>query len=106
MAVEDIALSDSQESALEWGAAFLDLDAYLSRIGYDGPAPHRRHAARPAPRARALHRLRERRRRARPGISLDMADVSGKLVGAGRGGYCFEHTLLFAAALERLGYYP
>ena len=27
-----------------------------------------------------------------------------KFVGRGRGGYCFEHGALFAAALERLGY--
>ena len=37
-----------------------------------------------------------------PGVSLEA--VQGKFVGRGRGGYCFEHGVLFAAALERLGY--
>ena len=37
-----------------------------------------------------------------PGVSLDA--VQAKFVGRGRGGYCFEHGVLFAAALERLGY--
>ena len=37
-----------------------------------------------------------------PGVSLD--DVQQKFVGRGRGGYCFEHATIFAAALERLGY--
>ncbi len=30
--------------------------------------------------------------------------VQEKFVGRGRGGYCFEHAVLFAAAVERLGY--
>jgi N-hydroxyarylamine O-acetyltransferase len=30
--------------------------------------------------------------------------VQQKFVGRGRGGYCFEHTTIVAAALERLGY--
>ncbi|HEY7814602.1 MAG TPA: arylamine N-acetyltransferase [Nakamurella sp.] len=37
-----------------------------------------------------------------PGV--DLAAVQAKFVGRGRGGYCFEHGTLFAAALERLGY--
>ena len=37
-----------------------------------------------------------------PGVSLDA--VQEKFVGRGRGGYCFEHSTLFAAVLERLGY--
>lgn len=36
------------------------------------------------------------------GIGLDA--IQEKFVGRGRGGYCFEHALLFAAVLERLGY--
>ncbi len=36
------------------------------------------------------------------GISLDV--VSAKLVGRRRGGYCYEHSGLFAAVLEQLGY--
>lgn len=37
-----------------------------------------------------------------PGVDLDA--VQAKFVGRGRGGYCFEHVTLVAAALEQLGY--
>ena len=37
-----------------------------------------------------------------PGVGL--AAVQGKFVGRGRGGYCFEHSTMFAAAAQRLGY--
>ena len=37
-----------------------------------------------------------------PGVSL--AAVQEKFVGRGRGGYCFEHSTLLAAALQRLGF--
>jgi N-hydroxyarylamine O-acetyltransferase len=36
-------------------------------------------------------------------VSLELDDLQRKLVDAGRGGYCFEHNLLFAAALDALG---
>jgi N-hydroxyarylamine O-acetyltransferase len=39
-------------------------------------------------------------------IRLDLDGVQEKLVGARRGGYCFEHGTLFAAALEKLGFEP
>ena len=38
------------------------------------------------------------------GISLDLDAVQDKLVHQSRGGYCFEHNLLFSALLERLGF--
>jgi N-hydroxyarylamine O-acetyltransferase len=37
-------------------------------------------------------------------IRLDVASLQEKLVRGGRGGYCFEHNLLFAAALEAVGF--
>lgn len=37
---------------------------------------------------------------------LDLEGLQGKLVHAHRGGYCFEHATLFAAALETLGFQP
>lgn len=37
-------------------------------------------------------------------IPLDLLSVQNKLIGAGRGGYCFEHATLFAAVLEALGF--
>ncbi len=87
-----------------WHVADLDLDAYLARIGAPAAPPSRG----------ALDRLHEAHVRAftfdnidvlldqHPGVALDA--VQAKFVGRGRGGYCFEHAVLFAAALERLGY--
>jgi len=39
-------------------------------------------------------------------IRLDIEGVQRKLVRDSRGGYCFEHATLFAAALEALGFHP
>ncbi len=36
-------------------------------------------------------------------VSLDLADLEAKIVARRRGGYCFEHNLLLAGALESLG---
>ena len=40
------------------------------------------------------------------GVRLDLDSVQRKLVAARRGGYCFEHCTLFAAALEAIGFAP
>ena len=91
-------------SAEVWRVERLDLAAYLARLR----VPRR------SPDAAALAELHEAHVRTftfdnidvllggHPGVSLDA--VQEKFVGRGRGGYCFEHTTLFAAALERLGY--
>ena len=39
-------------------------------------------------------------------VQLDIDPLQRKLVGARRGGYCFEHCTLFAAALEAIGFEP
>ncbi len=39
-------------------------------------------------------------------ISLALADLERKFLDDGRGGYCFEHNVLFAAALGDLGFNP
>jgi len=39
-------------------------------------------------------------------VRLDLAALQDKLVRAHRGGYCFEHGMLFAAVLEQLGFEP
>jgi|KBSMisStandDraft_5_1062788.scaffolds.fasta_scaffold50996_3 N-hydroxyarylamine O-acetyltransferase len=83
----------------------MDLDRYLSRIGYDGPrtstlstlqALHERH-----PEAIAFENL-------NPlvgwPVSLDEAALEQKMLGDGRGGWCFEHNWLFRRALEALGF--
>src|SRR3954470_20494527 len=87
-----------------WHLDDLDLDAYLRRLG--GPAQE--------PSRCALTGLHEAHVRTftfdnidvllgqHPGVSLDA--VQEKFVGRGRGRYCFEHSTIFAAALERLGY--
>lgn len=89
----------------DWQLERLDLDAYLARIGYDGPrdptttslqALYRAHrAAIPFENVTAL--LGDR-------VPLDLDALQAKMVLHRRGGYCHEHALLFAAALERLGF--
>ncbi len=37
-------------------------------------------------------------------VELDLAALQQKLVREGRGGYCFEHNLLFEAALRTIGF--
>lgn len=88
----------------QWEIDLLDLDAYLQRIG----SP-----ARPPSRA-ALDELHEAHLRTFTFDNIDvlleqhrgvhLQPVQEKFVERGRGGYCFEHVTLFAAALERLGY--
>jgi N-hydroxyarylamine O-acetyltransferase len=113
MTVSDITSPDSARSSesgpastpSEWGAHLVNLDAYFRRTGYTGPrtadlaaltALHRAHLE-----SIAFENVDVALGR---GISLELPDVQGKLVDAGRGGYCFEHNLLFAAVLEQLGF--
>lgn len=76
-----------------------DLDAYLKRIGLSGSpqlsAVHRAHALNIP-----FENLDPQR-----GVParLDPESLQSKLVEARRGGYCFEHNLLLANALEALG---
>jgi N-hydroxyarylamine O-acetyltransferase len=91
----------------EWTIERLDLGAYLRRVGLDASAP-------PAPDGAGLRRLQRAHQHSIPfenadillgrGIDLDLDAIQRKLVSGRRGGYCHEHNLLFAAALERLGY--
>ena len=83
----------------------LDLHAYLGRIGL---------AATGAPSLTLLRSVIARHTGSIPfenldivlgrPIRLDIGSVQAKLVGAGRGGYCFEQNTLLQAALERLGF--
>lgn len=77
-----------------------DLDAYLARIGLHGRpdwmAVHRAHAS-----SIPFENLDPA---TGTPVSLDPDHVENKLVARRRGGYCFEHNLVFKAALEALGF--
>jgi N-hydroxyarylamine O-acetyltransferase len=85
--------------------AGLDLEAYLERTGVRPPL---------APTAEALADVQQAHVEAVPfenldillgrPILLDLESLQVKLVGARRGGYCFEQNTLFQAVLERLGF--
>lgn len=82
-----------------------DLDAYLTRIGYGGSLQ---------PTASTLGALHLAHVTCIPfenidvllgrPVRLDQASLHAKLVVGGRGGYCFEQNLLFAAVLGELGF--
>jgi N-hydroxyarylamine O-acetyltransferase len=86
-------------------AGDFDLDGYLARIGWSGP---------PAPDLATLRRLVAHHTAAIPfeGIdallgrtpTVDAAGLQAKLVGARRGGWCFEQNSLLALALGALGF--
>lgn len=104
MTINDSVATLPPETADPWRVDRLDLEAYLARVGV---------AARP-PSREALDELHEAHVRtftfdnvdvlleSHPGVDLDA--VQAKFVGRGRGGYCFEHSTLLGAALQRLGY--
>jgi N-hydroxyarylamine O-acetyltransferase len=87
-----------------WDIELADVDEYLARIGHP----------RLPPTADALHSLHEAHVRTIPFENVDvllgthrglgLQAVTDKLVRRQRGGYCFEHALLFAAVAEQLGY--
>ena len=82
-----------------------DLAPYFERIGWSGAA---------TPTRGTLAGILAAHMRAIPfenfdvllgrGIRLDLPGVTRKLVEARRGGYCFEHATLLAAALDALGF--
>jgi N-hydroxyarylamine O-acetyltransferase len=85
----------------------LDLDAYFRRIGWAGET---------TPSLTTLAGLLGAHMAAIPfenldvllgrPVRLDLEGLQAKLVGARRGGYCFEHVTLLAAVLRRLGFAP
>jgi N-hydroxyarylamine O-acetyltransferase len=87
--------------------ATFDLDRYLTRIGWSGSR---------APSFDTLAGVLRAHMMAIPfenldvllgrGIRIDLDSVYAKIVGARRGGYCFEHGTLFQAALTQLGFTP
>jgi N-hydroxyarylamine O-acetyltransferase len=85
--------------------AVVDLDAYFHRVGYAGNR---------TPTHDTLRELQLRHAEAIPfenlnpllgwPVRLDPASLEQKLVRDGRGGYCYEHNLLFRDVLESLGF--
>lgn len=83
-----------------WQTDSVDLDAYFARTGASASS--------------TLTELHEAHVRAIPFEnidvmlgrvpSLDLDDIQDKMLRRRRGGYCYEHQLLFTAVLERLGY--
>ncbi|MEU1624746.1 arylamine N-acetyltransferase [Streptomyces sp. NPDC020096] len=91
--------------ARRWNGELLDLDAYLARIGFDGDTSPTLSTLRVLHRAHItsipfenLEMVLGRT------ILLDVESLQDKMVRRPRGGYCYEHSKLFAAALERLGF--
>jgi N-hydroxyarylamine O-acetyltransferase len=91
--------------ACEMAAAQFNVNAWLNRIGYQGPM---------TPTLATLNRLIFAHAHAvsyetldimlgRP-PKLDIATLQAKMIDGGRGGYCFEQNMLFRAALRALGY--
>lgn len=82
-----------------------DLDAYLGRIGYTGDRQ---------PSVATLDAIVAAHARSIPfenltpflgdPVRLDLPSLRAKVVAGGRGGYCYEHNLLFRAALLALGF--
>ncbi|RJT31397.1 arylamine N-acetyltransferase [Mesorhizobium waimense] len=85
--------------------ASFDIDTYFARIGYRGrtdaslealTALHRQH-----PQAIPFENL-------DPflgaPVKLDLASLQDKIFAGGRGGYCYEHNLIFMHALKALGF--
>lgn len=88
-----------------WHGDELNLDAYFARIGFEGErlpsaatlaALHRAHTT-SIPFENLEIML------GRP-ILLDLNTLQHKMIQYRRGGYCYEHVTVFAAALERLGF--
>ncbi|MFI6983150.1 arylamine N-acetyltransferase [Embleya sp. NPDC050154] len=83
----------------------LDLDAYFARIGWAGERAPTWATLRSLHLAHVVGIPFENVEIVLGGVpSLAPADLEDKLVRQGRGGYCFEHNLLFAGVLEALGF--
>jgi N-hydroxyarylamine O-acetyltransferase len=86
-------------------AGDFDLKAWLVRIGYSGSR---------VPTLATLHALIAAHTTAIPFENLDVflgrvpkldiASLQQKMIASARGGYCYEHNMLFRAGLQALGY--
>ena len=89
----------------DWSVDKLDLDAYLDRIGYQGPAEASEEVLAALYRAHlAAVRFENLDVFLRGRVDVDLGSIQDKIVFRGRGGYCYEQAQLFGAVLERLGF--
>jgi N-hydroxyarylamine O-acetyltransferase len=89
----------------DWSVAKLDLEAYLTRIGYTGPRDATEATLTALYRAHlAAIRFENFDVFLRGGVPVDLESIQDKIVFRGRGGYCYEQAQLFGAVLERLGF--
>lgn len=103
--MSEATLAPQPAPAMTNAAPSIDLDAYCARIGYDGPR---------TPTLATLRALQELHPAAIPfeaidvllgrGVDLSPAAIDAKLIGAGRGGYCFEQNGLLMRALTAMGF--
>lgn len=88
-----------------WAVDRLDIDAYFDRIGYTGPRTATVETLRAVHRAHAASITWEIVESALGGrMSLDLPALQKKICEDGEGGCCLESNLLFAAALQQLGF--
>ncbi|SFR03955.1 N-hydroxyarylamine O-acetyltransferase [Lentzea waywayandensis] len=89
-----------------WQGSGVDLDAYLTRVGYEGDVAadlstlrglHSAHVD-----AIAFDNLDALL--GRTVVPLDLDSVQEKIVRQGRGGWCLEQVVLMAAVLDRIGF--
>jgi N-hydroxyarylamine O-acetyltransferase len=89
-----------------WQGGGVDLDAYLTRVGYEGDVAadlftlrglHTAHVD-----AIAFDNLDALL--GRTAVPLDLDSVQEKIVRRGRGGWCLEQVVLMAAVLDRIGF--
>ncbi|MFG3056966.1 arylamine N-acetyltransferase [Kitasatospora sp. NPDC048239] len=88
-----------------WGGPAFDLDAYLARVGLEPGI---------TPTLDNLRALQRAHTAAFPfeylemvlgrGLPLDIESIQNRMVGGRRGGCCYDQSVLFAAALEAIGF--
>jgi N-hydroxyarylamine O-acetyltransferase len=89
----------------DWSVSKLDLDAYLTRIGYQGAVEPTDAALAALYRAHlASVRFENLDVFLRGKVDVSLAAIQEKIVFRGRGGYCYEQAQLFGAVLERFGF--
>jgi N-hydroxyarylamine O-acetyltransferase len=94
-----------ERSVNDWSSDKLDLEAYLTRIGYAGPRDPTEATLTALYRAHlAAIRFENFDVFLRGGVAVDLESIQEKIVFRGRGGYCYEQAQLFGAAIERLGF--